>query len=59
MEFVVPAADPESFYPVEVSFTSPKILCDVEVEAVVHSQEETPVKYGSKKQLQTAQYEVV
>ncbi len=34
MEFVVPAADPESFYPVEVSFTATQTLCDIDVEQV-------------------------
>jgi hypothetical protein len=59
MEFVVPAADAEAFYPVEVSFTSPKTLCEVEIDAVLHSQEDSAVKYSSKKMLQTASYQVL
>ncbi len=55
----MPAADAEAFYPVEVSFTSPKTLCEVEIDAVLHSQEDSAVKYSSKKMLQTASYQVL
>ena len=30
-EFVVPATDPGTFFPVEVSFSAPKTLCDIQV----------------------------
>lgn len=30
-EFVVPSADPDSFFPVDVSFSAPKTLCDIQV----------------------------
>lgn len=31
MEFVVPAADPSAFFPIDVKFTSNKIFCDLKV----------------------------
>lgn len=31
MEFVVPAADPNSFFPIDVKFTSNKTFCDLKV----------------------------
>lgn len=56
MEFVVPASDADSFYPIEVAFTSSKTFCDVAVDTVTHAQRGTPVKYSSKKLLSTAEY---
>lgn len=31
MEFVVPAADPNSFFPIDVKFSSNKTFCDLKV----------------------------
>ena len=31
MEFVVPAADPNSFFPIDVKFTANKTFCDIKV----------------------------
>jgi hypothetical protein len=59
MEFVVPAADPDVFYPVEVSFTANHTFCDITLESVVSTQTEGPVKYGTRKQLATAGYQVI
>ncbi len=33
-EFVVPATDPGTFFPVEVSFSAQKTLCDIQVSRV-------------------------
>jgi len=59
LEFVVPACDPESFYPIEVQFSSPHIFCDVAIESVSNTQNGEPVKYGTKSGLSTASYQVV
>jgi hypothetical protein len=59
MEFVVPACDPESFYPIEVSFNTTRTFCDIAVEAVLSTQSGQPVKYGQKRGLSTAGYQVV
>lgn len=59
MEFVVPATDSESFFPVEVEFTSATTLCDVSVETVTHNNKEGPVKYSSKKYMVASDYHIV
>ncbi|KXZ43255.1 hypothetical protein GPECTOR_96g721 [Gonium pectorale] len=59
LEFVTSAADAESFYPVEVSFSSNKTFCDIAITTVEHTQKGGPVKFGLKKALETAEYSVV
>eukprot|EP00798_Chlamydomonas_sp_ICE-L_P008070 gene8070-1312_t len=59
MEFVLPATDSESFYPVEVSFTSTKTFCDVHVDTVTNTNSEAPVKFSYKKFMGTSEYQVV
>lgn len=58
MEFVVPATDADSFYPVEVSFSSNKTFCDIAVDTCMHTQKDAHVKFSSKKLLATAEYVV-
>jgi hypothetical protein len=50
----------DSFYPIEVSFTSSKTFCDINIESVTHTQKEgaPAVKYSSKRLLATAEYTV-
>lgn len=55
-EFVVPAAAPESFFPIQVSFTAPATLCDLRVAGVVSAADGQPVKYGTSKSLATESY---
>ena len=59
MEFVVAATEADTFYPVEVNFSCNKTYCDVAVDTVLHATKETPVKYSSKKHLETSEYVVV
>lgn len=59
MEFVTSTAEADSFYPVEVHFTSNKTFCDIAITSVEHTQKQAPVKFGYKKQLETADYSVV
>jgi hypothetical protein len=58
MEFVVPVVDAESFYPVEVSFTSSKTFCDVSVATVEYTTKSGQPKYSYKKSMSTAEYQV-
>lgn len=58
LEFVVPAAEAESFFPVEVSFSANRTLCDIEIDSVVNAATGAPVKYGYKRALTTANYVV-
>jgi hypothetical protein len=57
-EFVVPAADPNAFFPIQVAFTAPKTLCDISVAGVVGAADGLPVKYGSSTALMTESYTV-
>eukprot|EP00878_Enallax_costatus_P014439 GHUV01015100.1.p1 GENE.GHUV01015100.1~~GHUV01015100.1.p1 ORF type:complete len:510 (+),score=164.78 GHUV01015100.1:348-1877(+) len=59
MEFVVPACDAEAFYPIEISFNTSRSLCDIAIDAVTSTQTGAPVKYGHKRGLSTAAYQVV
>lgn len=59
MEFVVPACDAESFYPVDISFSTSKTFCDIAVDTVTSTQTGAPVKYGQKRGLSTSGYQVV
>ena len=59
LEFVVPATEPDAFYPIEVSFTAAKTLCDIELEGVASAATGEPVRYGSSRLLSTAGYQVV
>lgn len=36
MEFVVPAADPNSFFPIDVKFTANKTFCDIKVGSLLY-----------------------
>jgi hypothetical protein len=36
MEFVVPAADPSAFFPIDINFSSNKTFCDLKVCWVIH-----------------------
>jgi hypothetical protein len=59
MEFVVPAADPNSFFPIDVKFTANKTFCDIKVGSVVQTQNNSAVKFGKRTQLVVESYQVV
>ncbi|KAG0554124.1 hypothetical protein M758_12G066600 [Ceratodon purpureus] len=59
MEFVVPAADPNSFFPIDVKFTANKTFCDIKVGSVIQTQNGNAVKYGKRTQLVVDSYQVV
>jgi coatomer subunit delta len=59
MEFVLPATSPDSFFPVEVSFTANHTLCDVAVTGVHTVSDGTPAKYGCKTLLGVESYQVL
>mmetsp|Transcript_32311 Transcript_32311/g.91609 ORF Transcript_32311/g.91609 Transcript_32311/m.91609 type:complete len:516 (-) Transcript_32311:29-1576(-) len=58
MEFKVPSVDPDSFFPVEVSFSAAKTMCEIEVDSIEDAQSGAPVKYGIKTSLLTESYHV-
>jgi coatomer subunit delta len=59
MEFVTPASDSDSFFPIEISFSATRTFCEVEIEAVEQTQTHAPVKFSSTRVLQTVLYQVV
>jgi hypothetical protein len=59
MEFVVPAADPNSFFPIDVKFTANKTFCDIKVGSVIQTQNGNSVRFGKQTQLVVESYQVV
>ena len=57
-EFVVPAADPSAFFPINVSFTASKTLAGLEVDRVTGVNTGEDVKHGLKMSLVTDTYVV-
>lgn len=55
-EFVVPAADPSAFFPIQVSFSAKRTLCDITVAGVTSAQDNSPVKFGQSTALTTESY---
>lgn len=58
LEFVVPVASSDAFFPVDVSFSAAHTLCQVVVTAVTSAQSSLPVKYGYSSNMITEGYEV-
>jgi hypothetical protein len=58
MEFVVPACDSGTFFPVEINFTATKTLCDIQVLSVTSNDTGEPVKYAYTTLLTTDEYQV-
>ena len=59
MEFVVPAAESDGFFPIEVNFTSNKTYCDVKVDSVTRTTDGCPVKFFGASTLVCDSYQVV
>uniref|UniRef100_A0A0C9RMU5 Coatomer subunit delta n=1 Tax=Wollemia nobilis TaxID=56998 RepID=A0A0C9RMU5_9CONI len=59
MEFVVPKADPSSFFPIEVRFTAAQTFCDIKVTSVVPTKGGAPPKFAYRTQLITDNYQVI
>lgn len=59
MEFSVPVADTEAFFPIEVNFSSNKTFCDIDVAAITRTTDGAPVKYSEKTMMLVDSYSVV
>jgi hypothetical protein len=57
-EFVVPAADPSAFFPINVSFTAKKTLSGLKIAQVVGASSGEDIKFGVKQSLATDSYVV-
>lgn len=59
MEFVVPVADSDAFFPIEVNFTSNRTYCDVKVDSVTRTTDGGPVKFFGASTIVCDSYQVV
>lgn len=59
MEFVVPAADSSSFFPIDARFSSKKIFADITVDQVTRTTDGAPIKYSCVTRLVTDSCQVV
>lgn len=59
LEFVVPAADPDDFFPVDITFTISNLICDVDVESVIDSESGGELKWSCVKSLKAGNYQIV
>ncbi|KAK8449915.1 hypothetical protein SEVIR_7G286100v4 [Setaria viridis] len=59
MEFVVPPADPSSFFPISVGFSASSTFSDLKVAGILPLKEGNPPKFSQRARLLTANYQVV
>ncbi|WVZ54661.1 hypothetical protein U9M48_005426 [Paspalum notatum var. saurae] len=58
MEFVVPPAEPSSFFPISVGFSASSTLSDLKVTGILPLKEGNPPKFSQRACLLTANYQV-
>eukprot|EP00210_Caulerpa_lentillifera_P003524 g3363.t1 len=59
LEFVIPASDPDDFFPVDISFTVDKLMCEIEVQSVADGDSGSNLKWACTKSLRTGDYQIV
>lgn len=59
LEFVIPASDPDEFFPVDISFTVDNLLCEIEVQSVIDADSGSDLKWECTKSLKTGDYQIV
>nr|CAB3459631.1 unnamed protein product [Digitaria exilis] len=59
MEFVVPPADPSSFFPISIGFSASSTFSDLKVTGIQPLKEGNPPKFSQRARLLTANYQVV
>ncbi|GMH39503.1 hypothetical protein BSKO_07401 [Bryopsis sp. KO-2023] len=59
LEFVVPQADADDFFPVDISFGCSGLMCDIAIDSVENPETGEPTKFSFSKTLQTGEYQVV
>lgn len=58
--FTTASANPENFFPIKVSFYSPKIISDISIDRVIQSYgDEMSLKYSTESSLVVEKYEIV
>jgi len=59
VEFTASSSSPDVFFPIQVSFSSPRIMCDVEVIDVRSAENESPLPFSKQASLTTESYQIV
>ncbi|CAN6326091.1 unnamed protein product [Urochloa humidicola] len=59
MEFVVPPADPSSFFPISVGFSASSTFSDLKVTGILPLKEGNPPKFSQRARMLAANYQVV
>uniref|UniRef100_A0A0D9XFX9 Coatomer subunit delta n=1 Tax=Leersia perrieri TaxID=77586 RepID=A0A0D9XFX9_9ORYZ len=59
MEFVVPPADPSTFFPISIGFSASSTFSDLKVNGIRPLKDGNPPKYSQRARLLTANYQVV
>ncbi|BAS93288.1 Os05g0311000 [Oryza sativa Japonica Group] len=59
MEFVVPPADPSTFFPISIGFSASSTFSDLKVTGIRPLKDGNPPKYSQRARLVTANYQVV
>ena len=59
MEFVVPTANTDAFFPIDVHFSAATTMCDIDVTSISRTTDGAPVTFSGKKMLHVDSYQVV
>lgn len=59
MEFIVPPADPSTFFPISIGFAASNTFSDLKVTGINPLKEGIPPKYAQRVRLVTANYQIV
>ena len=59
MEFVIPVADTDAFFPIDVNFSSSKTFCDISVSSIARTTDGAPVSFSEKTMMLVDSYQVV
>jgi hypothetical protein len=56
LEFNIAQKSTEAFFPIAVGFSSPQLMCDIDVAAVKTADGSAPLLYGSSKTMSAEEY---
>jgi len=58
LEFTI-SAQPDDFFPINVSFYSTQTICNMQINEIAHNDSKSPVKYSQERSLLLDKYEIV
>ncbi|CEF97336.1 Coatomer delta subunit [Ostreococcus tauri] len=59
MEFIIPVANTEAFFPIDVNFSSTQTFCDIDITSIARTTDGAPVTFACKKMMLSDSYQVV